>query len=181
MIQIRRVLKPDGLFLGCLLGGSEPQRTAERSRHRRNRTLRRDQSAHCAFCRCSRYGRLAAKGGGSPCRSPDSEPLTVPLPGYVQADDGFARYGGPLTRSSRACASFRRADCSGGRRRFTPSASAIPDGLLRATFEMIFVSGWAPHESQQKPLRRRGSAKMRLEDALAGGKAPFYWLSSQLT
>ena len=40
-----------------------------------------------------------------------------------------------------------------------------PDGRIRATFEIIWISGWAPHESQQKPLRP-GSAKARLADAL---------------
>jgi hypothetical protein len=40
-----------------------------------------------------------------------------------------------------------------------------PDGRVRATFEMIWLSGWAPHENQQKPLRP-GSAKARLADAL---------------
>jgi hypothetical protein len=44
-------------------------------------------------------------------------------------------------------------------------------GRVRATFEMIFVSGWAPHESQQKPLPP-GSAKMRLADALGIKPAP---------
>ncbi|NCV68395.1 MAG: SAM-dependent methyltransferase, partial [Rhodobacteraceae bacterium] len=34
-----------------------------------------------------------------------------------------------------------------------------------ATFEQIFLTGWAPDETQQKPLRP-GSAKMRLADAL---------------
>lgn len=43
---------------------------------------------------------------------------------------------------------------------------ADPDGRIRATFVFIYVSGWAPHESQQKPLRP-GTAKMRLADALA--------------
>lgn len=42
---------------------------------------------------------------------------------------------------------------------------ADPDGRIRATFSIIFISGWAPHESQQKPLKP-GSAKMRLADAL---------------
>ena len=42
---------------------------------------------------------------------------------------------------------------------------ADPDGRLRATFEIVWLSGWAPHESQQKPLRP-GSAKARLADAL---------------
>ncbi|SMH45170.1 hypothetical protein SAMN05661107_1574 [Maritimibacter sp. HL-12] len=39
------------------------------------------------------------------------------------------------------------------------------DGRVRATFEMIFLTGWAPHDSQQKPLKP-GSATTRLADAL---------------
>ena len=42
---------------------------------------------------------------------------------------------------------------------------ADPDGRIRATFEIVWLSGWAPHESQQKPLRP-GSAQRRLADAL---------------
>ncbi|KAF1855606.1 hypothetical protein Lal_00002647 [Lupinus albus] len=40
-----------------------------------------------------------------------------------------------------------------------------PDGRIRATFSFVYASGWAPHESQQKPLKP-GSAKMKLADAL---------------
>ena len=40
-----------------------------------------------------------------------------------------------------------------------------PDGRLRASFDIVWLSGWAPHESQQQPLRP-GSAKARLADAL---------------
>ena len=53
---------------------------------------------------------------------------------------------------------------------------AEPDGRVPATFEIVTVTGWAPHDSQQKPLKP-GSAKMRLADALgaveqsAGDKA----------
>jgi hypothetical protein len=42
---------------------------------------------------------------------------------------------------------------------------ADPDGRIRATFEIVWLSGWAPHESQQQPLKP-GSAKTRLADAL---------------
>jgi hypothetical protein len=42
---------------------------------------------------------------------------------------------------------------------------ADPDGRIRATFEIVWLSGWAPHESQQQPLKP-GSAKRRLADAL---------------
>ena len=40
-----------------------------------------------------------------------------------------------------------------------------PDGRVRATFEIVWLSGWAPHESQQQPLKP-GSATTRLADAL---------------
>ena len=40
-----------------------------------------------------------------------------------------------------------------------------PDGRLRATFDTLWLSGWAPHASQQQPLKP-GSAKVRLQDAL---------------
>ena len=52
------------------------------------------------------------------------------------------------------------------------------DGKVRATFEILYLCGWSPHESQQKPLKP-GSAKARLADALrtseiaAGDKASF--------
>ena len=42
---------------------------------------------------------------------------------------------------------------------------ARDDGKLMTTFEIVWMTGWAPHESQQKPLKP-GSAKMRLADAL---------------
>ncbi|HEY0700889.1 MAG TPA: hypothetical protein VGD43_24160, partial [Micromonospora sp.] len=42
---------------------------------------------------------------------------------------------------------------------------ADADGRIRATFEIVHLAGWAPHESQQKPLPR-GSARVRLADAL---------------
>ncbi len=46
------------------------------------------------------------------------------------------------------------------------SHNSVPDGRVEACFEMIYLSGWAPHESQQKPLKP-GSAQMRLADALS--------------
>ena len=46
---------------------------------------------------------------------------------------------------------------------------ADPDGRLRATFETLWASGWAPHASQPKPLKP-GSAAMRLEDALKAAR-----------
>ena len=42
---------------------------------------------------------------------------------------------------------------------------ADPDGRLRATFEIVWLAGWAPHPSQRQPLKP-GSARARLADAL---------------
>jgi hypothetical protein len=46
-----------------------------------------------------------------------------------------------------------------------------PDGRIRATFEIVWLSGWSPHESQQQPLKP-GSAKARLADALRVQELP---------
>jgi hypothetical protein len=46
-----------------------------------------------------------------------------------------------------------------------------PDGKVRATFEFVWISGWAPHESQQKPLKP-GSAAKRLADVLGVPEHP---------
>jgi hypothetical protein len=48
---------------------------------------------------------------------------------------------------------------------------ADPDGRVRATFEIVWLSGWAPHESQQQPLAP-GSARTRLADALGTREIP---------
>jgi hypothetical protein len=48
---------------------------------------------------------------------------------------------------------------------------ASEGGRIRATFEILWLSGWAPHESQQQPLRP-GSAKTRLADALRAVEFP---------
>jgi len=55
---------------------------------------------------------------------------------------------------------FRAAEIYAGR-------FADGDGRLRATFDLVWLAGWAPHDSQPKPLKP-GSATMRLEDALRG-------------
>jgi hypothetical protein len=46
-----------------------------------------------------------------------------------------------------------------------------PDGRVRATFEIAWLSGWSPHASQQKPLKP-GSAARRLADALGAKEIP---------
>ena len=107
-------------------------------------------------------------GRASRCLSPTVEPLTV------RYRDMFALMA-DLRAMGATNALLARLRKPSSRRLFLRAAEIYaerfsdPDGRVRATFELIFVSGWAPHESQQKPLRP-GSAKMRLEDALKGAK-----------
>jgi len=48
---------------------------------------------------------------------------------------------------------------------------ATPEGRIKASFELVFLAGWAPADSQPKPLRP-GSAQQRLADALATAETP---------
>jgi len=163
LIQLRRVLKPDGLLLAAMFGG---QTLIEL------RTVLFEAE-------------LAEEGGVSPRVSPaieladaaallqragfalpvaDSERVTVTYPdmlalmrdlrGMGETNALAARRRGGLRRSTLARAAALYAERFGNR-----------DGRIPASFEILFLCGWAPHPSQPQPLRR-GSATARLADAL---------------
>jgi SAM-dependent methyltransferase len=163
LVQIRRALKPDGLFIGCLLGGA---------------TLTELRQAFT-------QAEAEMEGGASPRVAPFAD--VRDLGGLLQRA-GFAlpvtdsetvrvRYSDPF-RLMRDLRAMGLANALLDRRRTPLRRSTLmraaeiyaerfadPDGRVPATFEMVWLSGWAPHETQQKPLRP-GSAKVRLADAL---------------
>jgi SAM-dependent methyltransferase len=163
LVQCRRALCPDGLFLGVLFGG---QTLAE---------LRA----------CLAEAEVSVTGGLSPRVLPMAEirdlggllqragfalpvadsairTVTYPDAGRLMAD---------LRAMGEANALAGRLRRPTGRRVFTQTSARYaagfpaPEGRIRATFEMIFLTGWAPADSQPKPLRP-GSAARRLADAL---------------
>ena len=163
LVQIRRALKPDGLFLAALAGGD---------------TLTELRQAFA-------IAEAEVEGGVSPRVAPFADVRAMgallqragfALP-VVDIDRVVARYDSPLRLmhdlrrmgATNVMAERRR----GVLRRQTlarlmdvyAERFADPDGRLRASFDIIWLSGWAPHESQQQPLRP-GSARMRLADAL---------------
>lgn len=163
LTQARRALQPDGLFLGALIGG---------------------ESLH-ELRTCLAEAELEISGGLSPRVSPFAEIRDL---GSLLQRAGFAlpvtdrdrltvRYGAltDLTRDLRAMAATnilndRRAVCPP--RMLFPLAAKLyaekfadADGRMRATFDIIWLSGWAPHASQQQPLKP-GSARASLADAL---------------
>ena len=107
----------------------------------------------------------------------DVDRLTVRYAIAVRADARPAPHGRDqcADRAPAHAAPARDAAAHGGDLR--ASASPIRDGRIRATFEIIWLSGWAPHESQQKPLQARlgaDAARRRARhtrDRSAGEKA----------
>ncbi len=162
LTQIRRALRPDGLFLGTLLGAGTL---------RELRTVLTEAELEVrggAQARVSPFadgfdGAALLQRAGFALPVADVDRLTVRYPdlyalvrdlramGETNALAGPIR---PMTRGMLARAAEIYAE-----------RYAEPDGRLPATFEIIHLAGWAPHESQQKPLPR-GSARMRLADAL---------------
>jgi SAM-dependent methyltransferase len=163
LVQIRRALKPDGLFLGCLLGGQ--------SLNELRTALAIAESELCGgisprvapFADIRDMGALLQRAGFA-LPVADSEPLVARYADMFGLMADLRAMGATNPLEARA----RRPT---PRRLFARAAQIYaerfgdPDGRVRATFELIFLSGWAPHESQQKPLAP-GSAKMRLAEAL---------------
>jgi SAM-dependent methyltransferase len=166
LAQIRRALRPDGLLLAAMIGGD----TLTELR----------QSFAAAESEC--------EGGVSPRVAPFADLRDA---GALLQRAGFAlpvtdvdrivvRYDNPLALT----ADLRRMGATNillERRRTTTRRTTMlrmaqiyaerfadPDGRIRATFDLIWLSGWAPHESQPKPLRP-GSATASLEEAVKKG------------
>ncbi len=163
LIQIRQALKPDGLFIGALFGG-------ETLTELRQSLLQAEIDIHGgAGPRISPFadaidgaGLLQRAGFALPVADIDRVTVRYNHPIKLMADLRamgetnvlFDRDRRPLSRAVIGRMSEIYAE------RF-----ALPDGRIPATFEIVSLTGWAPHESQQKPLKP-GSAKMRLADAL---------------
>ena len=169
LIQIRRALKPDGLLLAAMVGGE---------------SLAELRAAFAA-------AEAEVEGGISPRVAPFTDLRDL---GALLQRAGFAlpvtdvdrvivRYASPLALmhdlrrmgAGNVLTARRRAPLSRAtlRRVFEIYAErfADADGRIRATFEIVWLSGWTPHQSQQQPLAP-GSAKTRLADALRTQEIP---------
>ncbi len=163
LVQLRRTLKPDGLLLAALIGGETLHELRE------------------SFA----IAEAELTGGASPRVSPFAEVRSLgsllQRAGYalpvIDSDRHVVRYAEPfklfhdLRRMGATNALVERSRRPLTRKMIARAAEIYaerfsdPDGRLRATFDVLWISGWAPHESQQKPLKP-GSAKTRLADAL---------------
>ena len=169
LIQARRALKPDGLLLAAMLGG-------ETLRELRASLLEAELEIEGgAGPRISPFADLRDAGGllqraGFALPVIDRDDITVTYPDALALMRDLRGMGETNAVRSR-------------RRSFTPRATLLraaalyrerfagPDGRIPATFQVIFLTGWAPHESQQQALRP-GSARARLATALDSVEQP---------
>jgi len=175
LVQVRRALKPDGLFLAALLGGD----TLCELRHSfasAEAEVEGGASPRVApFADVRELGALLQRAGFA-LPVADVERLTVRYPAPIALLHDLRRMGATNALIERRRAPLKRATLM---RVMTIYAEkfADADGKVRATFDIVFLSGWAPHGSQQRPLTP-GAARTRLADALgttersAGEKAP---------
>ncbi len=169
LIQIRNALKPDGLFLGAVLGGSTL------SELRQCLVQAESELSNGAGLRVSPFADVLDAAGllqraGFALPVADTDKVTVR---YAHALE--------LIRDVRAMGEsnvlFDRARQPIGKAVLARTAAlyqerfAGADGRIQASFDIISMTGWAPHPDQQQPLRP-GSAKMRLADALHTREIP---------
>jgi SAM-dependent methyltransferase len=161
--QIRRALKPDGLLLAALIGGSTLSELRE-AFSQAELDIEGGVSPRVApFADVRDMGGLLQRAGFA-LPVTDSDTLTVRYDNAFALMADLRAMGATNVMVQRRKSFTRRATllrmADIYRERFCD-----PDGRVRATFEIIWISGWAPHEGQQKPLKP-GSAKTRLADAL---------------
>ncbi len=162
-VQVRRALAPDGLFLAALVGGQSltELRTALTTAEAE---LAGGASPRVApFADLRDLGQLLQRAGfGLPVT--DVEPVIVRYSSMFALMHDLRAMGATNALTMRSRVPLRRAMLLRAAEVYA-ERFADADGRIRATFEIVWLSGWAPHESQQKPLAP-GSARMRLADAL---------------
>jgi SAM-dependent methyltransferase len=163
LIQIRRALRPDGLFLGALLGGSTLTEL------RQSFAIAEAEIEQGISPRVAPFADLRDLGGllqraGFALPVTDTDRLTVRYSDPLALMHDLRRMGATNVLVERSRRPLRRRTLA-RMMEIYGSRFADQDGRIRATFEILWLSGWAPHESQQQPLRP-GSAQRRLADAL---------------
>jgi SAM-dependent methyltransferase len=169
LIQIRRALKADGLLLAALIGGDSLTELRQAFAAAESEIEGGVSPRVAPFADVRELGGLLQRAGFA-LPVVDSDRLTVRYDSVFALMHDLRRMGATNVLTERRRSPLRRATL----RRMTDIYAerfADADGRLRATFEVAWLSGWAPHERQQKPLRP-GSAARRLADALGAQEIP---------
>ena len=163
LIQIRQSLKSDGLFLGNLPG---PDTLVEL---RRALLVAESETSAGAANRIDPFTDIRDAGAllqraGFALPVVDQETLTVRYDNVLKLVQDLRSFGATHHPKERVNPPLNRQALQRLVEIYAEQSSDA-DGRVRATFSFVSLSGWVPHESQQKPLKP-GSAKARLADAL---------------
>jgi SAM-dependent methyltransferase len=163
LIQIRRALKADGLLLAALIGGESLSELREAFAQAESEIEGGVSPRVAPFADLRELGALLQRAGFA-LPVVDSDRLTVRYQSVLALMRDLRRMGATNALSERRRSSLKRATVARMAEIYA-QRFADADGRLRASFEVVWLSGWAPHQSQQRPLKP-GSAAQRLADAL---------------
>lgn len=163
LVQIRRALRPDGLFVGSLLGGATLTELRQSLTQAESEIEGGASPRVAPFVAIREAGALLQRAGFA-LPVADSDLVTVRYADAFALMRDLRAMGLTNALTDRRKMPMRRDTLLRAAQVYAERFSD-PDGRIRATFEAVWLLGWAPHESQQKPLRP-GSAKTRLADAL---------------
>jgi len=169
LIQIRRALVPDGLFMAALLGAGALIELRQALIEAEAETQGGASPRVAPFGDVREYGALLQRAGFA-LPVADVETLTVVYASPRELMREVRALGGGnvlLARSKRPLSRHTLERAEGLYR----ERHGTPDGRVSASFEIVYLSGWGPDRSQQKPLKP-GSAARRLADALGTTEQP---------
>jgi SAM-dependent methyltransferase len=163
LAQIRRALKPDGLLLAAMVGGDTLTELRQAFAEAEAECEGGVSPRVAPFADLRDVGSLLQRAGFAlPVTDVDS--LVVRYDNAFALMQDLRRMGATNVMIERRRTPTRPATMLRMAQIYT-NRFADPDGRIRATFDVIWLSGWAPHESQQQPLQP-GSAKASLEAAV---------------
>ncbi|HEX2593224.1 MAG TPA: methyltransferase domain-containing protein [Rhizomicrobium sp.] len=163
LVQIRRALKPDGLLMAALFGGDTLRELRDAIGVGESETRGGISPRVAPFADVRDMGGLLQRAGFA-LPVADVERTTVRYRDFSTLISDLRAAGETNALAKRQKNFLKRSTLVASAKHYADT-HADPDGRLRATFDIVYLTGWAPHESQQQPLRP-GSAKMRLADAL---------------
>jgi SAM-dependent methyltransferase len=163
LVQIRRALKPDGLFMAALLGGDTLTELRQAFAAAEAEVEGGLSPRVLPFPDLRDLGALLQRAGFA-LPVTDVDRLTVRYASPLALMHELRRMGASNPLIDRSRRPLRRATLTRMLEIYV-ERFADADGRIRATFEIVYLSGWAPHQSQQQPLAP-GSARTRLADAL---------------
>jgi NADH dehydrogenase [ubiquinone] 1 alpha subcomplex assembly factor 5 len=163
LVQIRRALKPDGLFLGAVLGGQTLAELRDAFIAAETEVEGGASPRVMPMADVRDYGGLMQRAGFA-LPVVDADPVTVTYASPLALFRDLRGMGATNALTARRKTFLRRATLARALEIYQ-QRHAAGGGRIRASFEIIHLAGWAPHESQQKPLKP-GSAAARLADAL---------------